>query len=182
MKIGFFGSQGTGKTTTMNAFKSNPSFRHYSTITSRAREASKSGLPLNTDATPLSQLLVTVSRCNEDINAGHCNVISDRTPLDSLAYTLYSVENKWSDYYEQFYIDTSWNLVSACMSKYDALFYFPVYWSPKSDGVRSSDKTYQEDIDKIIRRAATSMGITSFTMPNDSVEKRVEFIRSQINV
>ncbi len=179
MRIGFTGSHGTGKTSVAKSLVSD--WTDYAFVPSSARQMAASGFSVNREADPLSQLLTTVARiADEDkLNTEKLYTVSDRTPLDSLAYTVYQSENIWSGV-GRAYFDVTCRLVQNHMTKYDAIFYFPCYWTPKDDGLRDSDPLYQKAIDKSIQKYLIAMRVNHFVVPNESVSQRVIFVQQSI--
>lgn len=180
MKIGFFGAQGTGKTALIEAMQADPYFKHFNVIKSSSRIAKESGRPINKDAGRLDQLLITVNRCVSDLQTpGH--VMSDRTPLDSIAYSLYQEMYQWpDDDVAEYYWATSLGLVQNIMPKYDRLYYFPVYWLPVADGVRIADPDYQKEIDVLMRKVAEDLELKYETVPDVSVSQRLGWLKAQL--
>lgn len=183
MRIGFTGSQGTGKTTLAKEMVRQ--WPEYVYVPSTARAAAAAGLLINRDADPLSQILTTVSRCTEEDrlyrqSAG--NVISDRTPLDSLAYTIYQNETVWkkTPFNPDFYMDLTYKFVREHMYKYDIVYYFPIYWGPKGDGIRDPDAQYQQDIDEYVQSMLSSMKVQHLVMPKGSTQDRFVFVEESL--
>ena len=85
MKIGFTGTVSVGKTTLVNALKELPEFKHYNFATERSKYLRDLGIPLNTDSTLKGQTIFLAERCSELINE---NIITDRTVIDVMAFTL----------------------------------------------------------------------------------------------
>ena len=85
MKIAFTGAQSTGKTTLLQAVKSNEEFRYkYEFIDEITRRMVKKGLKINEAGGNTTQLLIM----NEHIkNLLYQNVIMDRCVLDGVVYT-----------------------------------------------------------------------------------------------
>jgi hypothetical protein len=180
MFIGFTGSHGTGKTTTAEALEK---ISGWSFMGSTARTAAATGLPVNKDATELSQLLVTVSRANQVLSYDVSRtIVTDRTPLDSYAYTTYQAENMWtkddSDLSMFWYLEQSKTLVRHSMQRYEKVFYFPVLWGPEDDGLRIQDVSYQRSIDERIRLLLQDMDIEYVKMPDGTPEERAFFIKA----
>lgn len=174
MRIGFTGSQGVGKTTVSELMRADQRFDDYFFPVSSARLLISSGI--NTEATPLNQLLIMLHRVN-NIQASP-NVVSDRTAIDSWAYSQYQSEHVWNkDEVPPGYEEITRRFVELAMRDIDLLVYFPVFWLPEYDGVRSPVLNYQTEIDKYIIK-----GIERFyagpvlTMCNESASARADRI------
>jgi GTPase SAR1 family protein len=179
MRIGFCGSQGVGKTTTANAWLENieaNDFDRWLMVPSTARMSKDAGFGINREASPDSQLFTMVARiAKEDQLERIASVISDRTPLDSMAYTQYQRDNVWKKD-TSFYYEMCWELTKSHMDKYDVIFYFPIGWPPQADGVRDTDPEYQKDIDTRVKSLTEEMEVGVVTMPVNTVQSRVEFV------
>lgn len=180
MRIGFTGAQGTGKTMVSQALKKRPEFQAYYFPPSSARLLVTAGI--NKDASPLSQFLITVDRVMTI--AAYPDVVTDRTAIDSWAYTEYQLMHSWTpDEVPTGYAAITNQYVDLAMLQIDHLFYFPPYWPPVGDGYRSAERRYQLDIDDLIRH-----GIRKFypgqreciTMPEATVADRVEMVLDSI--
>jgi len=178
MKIGFTGAHGTGKTMTAQALKATGKFDDFYFPPSSARLLFGDGI--NTSATPLSQILITMDRTNNI--AGHQNVITDRTAIDSWAYTEYQMITVWSpDEVPTGYAAITNQYVDRAMNDIDLLVYFPPFWLPKDDGIRLTDRNYQRNIDDLIKKGINMFYAGSVLhMKNESVQRRVEAIMSEI--
>jgi len=180
MYIGFIGSHGTGKTTTAEELSS---MMDIPFLGSTARTASAYGLEVNQEATMMSQLLVTVSRANQVLGGFDSkDLITDRTALDSYAYTTYQADYVWpSDSSMRWYIDQSWRLVQNAMKKYDSLFFFPILWAPKEDGLRKTDLKYQAAIDDRLRMFIRESTLNNIVvMPPGTPTERAHFIQASV--
>ena len=146
MRIGMTGAHGTGKSTVTEYLKTLDRFKHFYCPPSSARVLQAFGI--NDKADPLGQWLITVDRHNNICSDQ--DVITDRTPIDSWAYSMYMKES-WN--VPQAYFDILDEYVGRAMKDIDLLVYFPVYWDLEDDGVRSLDKAYQNNIDDWILTA-----------------------------
>lgn len=181
MRIGFTGAQGTGKTTLLRAVEN--SGMGFKVVPSTARQALQAGFKVNRDADMLSQLVTTVSRCatEDSLYRQHNKTLSDRTPLDSLAYTFYQMGKVWTEKPNMYYWNISSGLAIEHMYKYDYVFYFPPYWAPKQDGVRDGDVNYQTDIDQIILDLTKDFEIDYYVMPKGTTEERLSFLTKLVD-
>ena len=175
MRIGFTGSQGSGKTTLAELVAEQ--FDGVTFVPSTARVALQQGYKINTEADPISQLLTTVSRIAAEYNARGHIILSDRTPLDSLAYTCYQYDKVWSEEEKTgFYLDTSFAVVEQAMERYDHIFYFPPYFAPAADGVRSVNTDYQIRIDGYIRKLIKKFDLPVHEVPFTHPLARLEWL------
>lgn len=170
MRIGFCGSQGTGKTSVADYLRGMDIFEDFHFPPSSAR--SLKNVKINKQANALDQILITLDRYTNIISQP--DVITDRTPVDSWAYSTYVNDADMSgDYFGV--VD---RFTREAMKAIDILVYFPVLWTPAHDGVRSMDVVYQQSIDALIIE-----GIERFcpyhellVMANESVEDRADKI------
>lgn len=183
MKIGFTGSQGTGKTSLVEHAVNQTFFRRrgFTKTPSTARETLKAGYSINRDADQLSQLVTILARMNKEIElqAKGANLLSDRTLLDSLAYAAYSMNNIWREP-NAYYWQQIESLVKSYMPSYDLVVYFPVYWEPKSDGVRDDDPVWQKEIDMFIVSFLEAYKIKHIVCQNESVAGRSYWLEQEI--
>jgi hypothetical protein len=178
MKIGFTGASGQGKTTTAERLLLYPEFIHFKYIKSTSRIAAQHGYAINESATPLSQLLITNSRiAAESQYTGH-SYVSERTPLDSLAYTnVVSLKNGgWDDYY----MAISEQIVQSYMSRYDFVFYFPLRLEVQGDIYRSSDPQFHIDVDLTIKLLLQLWDVKHYTLTKIDPQERVDEIRNYL--
>lgn len=178
IKIGMAGAHGTGKTSMANAMIKMQAFSKSVIVPSTARQIKEYGYPINREATELSQLLVPLLRMVDEYEAepGAENeaLISDRTLVDSLAYTMYQNDHVWeSGALVEF---VSRRLTEMHMNTYDYVLYFPIYWDGVEDGVRDPDEEYRRAIDTNILSILELMNIRYFQVPNISPEMRAEWV------
>jgi GTPase SAR1 family protein len=143
MKIGFCGTMSVGKTTLVKALQEKGIFPGYEFVTERSKYLSELGIPLNTDSTLKGQTIFLAERCAELICE---NIVTDRTVLDVMAFTLlakdirYSSKEKFVDFAKYF------------LGDYDYIFYIsPEGIEIEDNGVRTTDSSYREEVDFSIK-------------------------------
>jgi len=141
MKIGITGAQSVGKTTLLNALRSEKLFKNYVVCDEVTRRVKSYGLPINEDGTDITQRLIM----NEHIvNVFmYSNMLTDRTALDGLVYSLYLYKNNkitanTLKYVRQVYY--------AVRDSYDYVFYIEPEFEIVDDGVRSNNKQFRDEI------------------------------------
>lgn len=179
MRVGFMGSHSTGKTTVAEEIVKSRLLPDSVFVPSTARKIAAAGYPANEQATEVSQILVTLSRIideNTIASGNHAYTFSDRTPLDSLAYTFWQAEHVWQMPGDSPYLTYSRALVLDHMTKYDHIFYFPVEWDLVDDGFRSTDIKYRMEIGGLVKSLADFYGVRYHTMPNVSPMARAAYV------
>ena len=142
MKIGLCGTMSVGKTTLVNALKELEEFKGYNFATERSKYLMSLGIPLNTDSTLKGQTIFLAERCSELM---YDNIITDRTILDVMAFTLNakSISNQDKELFE--------NYASGFIKEYDYIFYIsPSGLDIEDNGVRETDEYYRDLIDHSI--------------------------------
>lgn len=144
MRIGITGAQSVGKTTLLNALRSEKLFKDYVICDEVTRRVKGYGLPINEDGNIITQRLIM----NEHIyNAFmHENMLTDRTALDGLVYTSYlcskgKVDNNTMNHVREVFTKV-WPM-------YDHVFYIEPEFDIVNDGVRSVDVEFRDTIASI---------------------------------
>lgn len=176
MKIGFCGTMSVGKTTLVNALKELPEFKHYYFATERSKYLRDLGIPLNTDSTLKGQTVFLAERCSELL---HENVITDRTVLDVMAFTMCaeSIDLLDKDKFEKY--------ASSFIKEYDYIFYVsPVGVPIEDNSVRTTNVEYRKQIDNMIKYlCSTNLNkINNFAIISGTVENRIDQVKSYLNL
>ena len=170
MKIGLCGTMSVGKTTLVNALKETDQFKNYAFRTERSKFLMEQGIPLNTDSTLKGQTVFLAERCAELIQP---NIITDRTVIDVMAFTMnaksipYQDKENFEDYASEF------------IREYDHIFYISPYGIPIEDnGVRETDEHYRDIIDFTITTLIKKYGhrCPSIEKISGSTEERIKQI------
>jgi len=150
MKIAVSGTQCTGKTSTINLIKQSfinnnksedfPILDHHKFSGSKTHEILDLGLKLNDSADDISQTIMLSNYLKDTIEL---NLISDRCILDNCVYTAHQYQiGKCSESLFKLTTELYYKLVS----KYDYIFYFPPEINIISNGIRSVDHSYRNEI------------------------------------
>lgn len=182
MKIGFTGSQGTGKTTLAQTMVAEPNFRDYIFVPSAARDSMKAGFKINKEAGRVDQVVTTMARVAKEHEAlKQENVIADRMLIDSHAYSTYQKECVWiAQPSDEYLLEVSRSLALISADRYDRIFFFPPYWAPVNDNVRALDAAYQLSVSDIIEEFLMTNDVKFDVVPQCSVQDRLEWITKEI--
>lgn len=142
MKIGICGTHSTGKTTLVEALRTEDYFRDYFFDINVTRWVKETGLPINENTSDASQEINLLKRI------AHLNsfdkLICDRTIVDVLAYSTAGkqITSRSIDYQVRLY--------ELNVHKYDYIFYLPMDIAVVDDGVRAIEPEYRQKIDDLI--------------------------------
>ena len=176
MKIGFTGTVSVGKTTLVKSLQELPEFKHYNFATERSKYLRDLGIPLNTDSTLKGQTIFLAERCSELIQT---NVITDRTIIDVIAFTLnaQSINTVYKHEFEKY--------ASTFIEEYDWIFYVsPAGVKIEDNNVRTTDADYRNQIDQTIKHLYSEhlWRIKNFGIIAGSNEDRIKQVKSYLNL
>jgi len=141
MRIGITGAQSVGKTTLLNALRSEKLFKDYVICDEVTRRVMSYGLPINEDGTDMTQRLIMNEHIVNVFMNG--NMLTDRTALDGLVYSVYlNNKNKISSSTLKYAKD----IFKKVWNSYDYVFYIEPEFEIVDDGVRSIDKQFRDEI------------------------------------
>lgn len=170
MKVGITGAQSVGKTTLLNALRSEKFFTSYTICDEVTRRVRSYGLPINEDGTGITQRLIM----NEHIYNVFMfdKMLTDRTALDGLVYTTYltkkgKVEASVLRHVRQIF-DRVW-------PKYDHVFYIEPEFDIIDDGVRSVNMNFRDEIAELFD-AFIDKEKLAMTRVKGSVRNRVDTV------
>lgn len=141
MRIGICGAQSVGKTTLLNALRSEPVFKGYEICNEVTRRVKSYGFDINENGNDITQKLIMHEHIVNIFM--YSDMIADRTVLDGLVYSKYlrnhsKISTETLDYIYKIY--------SKCIVKYDLLFYVPPEFDMEDDGTRSVDIEFRNKI------------------------------------
>ena len=187
MVISISGAQCTGKTTLINALKNIDLFKEETVFMgSPSRKANDQGVKINSQADYLSQMWIYVTYVKDFIEAFQKmprNIVSDRCLLDVLCYTEYIQKNKLVDPHLRSkwaeLVDTITQNLFELEDYYDCHIILHPEFELIEDGVRSTDKDFQREIDKLFIknvRMLQDFSPNKILYVTGSVEERVDQI------
>jgi nicotinamide riboside kinase len=141
MKIAISGAQSVGKTTLLNALRSEEALKDYKFCFEVTRRVKGYGLSINEDGDDTTQRLIMQEHI---VNAFmYDNMIADRCALDGLVYSHYLAENKKIT--EKTY-QFAESVFHKLMPEYDLVFYIPPEFPIEDDGIRSINTFFRDRI------------------------------------
>ena len=173
MKIALIGTHGTGKTTL--AYELTAELKKQGINATMCTEvARRCPLPINRKGDFHSQLWIFVTQIKEEIEAekDYEFVVCDRSVLDTYVYTRYLLTEA----------DTEriWALAKEHLKTYDLLFRMPIIDGYMAqDGVRDTDKRFQQDIDAMMNEFLKESKIPYIELPKTN---QLKFILSKIAI
>lgn len=172
MRIGITGSQSVGKTTLLNALRSERLFLDYSICDEVTRRVKSYGLPINENGTDVTQRLIMNEHA---VNVFmHEKMLADRVALDGYVYSTYLHKKGLISNDTMKYVYGVFSKVWPC---YDHVFYIEPEFDIVDDGVRSVNVEFRDEIadlfDHIVEKEKLHLSLTKV---KGSVRNRVSTI------
>lgn len=174
MKIVFSGTHGTGKTTLLNVLKNQTSLiNSYEFITEVSRTLQKEGkVRINENGDDQSQYAIALK--NYEIYSSYKNFISDRSLLDVMCYTKYLYDHKRCSKKCLIFIE---QLFKQC--NYDIIFYIEPEFDLVTDGVRSSNIIFRDEVKNCFRYYINKFNIKVIKI-SGTIDERLKIIKEEI--
>lgn len=174
MKIGIAGAQSVGKTTLLNALRSEPCFKHYKICDEVTRQVRAMGFDINENGSDKTQHMIMLKHL-ENVFMNN-NMITDRTALDCLVYTRYLWKNGKVTDNTMNHITTMFGKMWHC---YDIVFYIGPEFDIVDDGVRSVDEIFRDSIVEEFKQAIAELQLHKdrFFYLSGSVVSRVNRVK-----
>jgi len=154
-KLAFIGSHGVGKTTL--CFELAARLKRLDRRVDMVKEVARScPLPLNRETTTAAQAWILHTQIAREIETAkdHDIVICDRAALDNYAYLVAKFGRG----------EPLDSLVRWWMQSYALLVWVPVIADPRFDGVRDTDRLYQQRINEVIGELVEAFGIQALRL------------------
>jgi nicotinamide riboside kinase len=170
MKIGITGAQSVGKTTLLNALRSEKLFKDYVVCDEVTRRVKGYGLPINEEGTDITQRLIMNEHIVNVFMYG--NMLTDRTALDGLVYSAYLYNKNQISANTLKYVREVFNKV---WHSYDYVFYIEPEFEIVDDGVRSINKQFRDEIAELFEYVIEKENLSMLRVKG-SVRNRVNTI------
>jgi nicotinamide riboside kinase len=170
MRIGITGAQSVGKTTLLNALRSEKLFKDYVICDEVTRRVKGYGLPINEEGTDNTQRLIMNEHIVNVFMNG--NMLTDRTALDGLVYSAYLYNKNQISANTLKYVREVFNKV---WHSYDYVFYIEPEFEIVDDGVRSINKQFRDEIAELFEYVIEKENLSMLRVKG-SVRNRVNTI------
>jgi len=170
MKIGITGTHSTGKTTLLNALRSEPLLRNYEVCDEVTRQIKSWGFDINEAGTDVTQRLIMMKHIENIVL--YEDMITDRTVLDGLVYT------RWLFEHDRISSDTflyAEEVFDAIWDEYDYMFWLRPEFALIEDGVRSNNLEFRKEIDHLFDHYITTKNLNVVHVTG-SVRERINKI------
>lgn len=170
MRIGISGAQSVGKTTLLNALRSEKIFKDYHIANEVTRRVASYGLPINESGTDTTQKLIMQEHIVNTFMYG--NFIADRTAWDGYVYSCYLWNNSKISYDT---LQHAREVFVKVQPTYDVQFYINPEFDIENDGVRSIDLGFRNSIVQLFNNTAKDYKLKVINL-SGSVRERVDTV------
>lgn len=168
-KIGITGAHGVGKTTLLNVVAETKEFENTKIITGVQRWLKANfKIGISENGNYKSQKMIAANHSYNLIM--YDNFITDRTPIDVLAYTIW-MKNNGKVSYDGLVEIEEWTRKT--YSLIDDYFYIPPEFDLVNDDIRPVEQKVQQEIDRIIKELLHKYDIPYYTLTG-STKNRFE--------
>jgi len=172
-RIGFCGTQNTGKTTLVKALSELPEFKDFHISTERSKYLRDLGIPLNTDSSLLGQFVFLAERASELMRD---KLLTDRTIWDVSAFTLSA--KSIGEYEKAGFIESALLLADY----YDIVFYVnPEGIEIEDNGVRETNAKYRDEIDNNIKNMLRNFPPKYLVEIKGTTEERLKIVLDELD-
>ena len=175
MRIGITGTQSTGKTTLLNALRSEEVFNNYAICDEVTRWVKSVGIDINEGGSNLSQELVMMKHIYNIFM--YEDMLTDRTAIDGLVYSLWLYNN---DKISGQMLSKVRHIFDKLISSYDLIFFIEPEFNIKDDGVRSINVQFRDEINDLFKEVLTKNNIKTYKLTG-SVRERVDQVLEIVN-
>lgn len=174
MRIGISGAQSVGKTTLLNALRSEKCFKDYIIRNEVTRTIRSYGIDINENGSDVSQLLIMKEHIYNLVMFP--DMLTDRTSLDGIVYThwLHQKGRVTNECFEE-----CLQVFETTRGMYDYMFYINPEFPIENDGVRSADPIWQNEIVEIFKHYLMAYNMPTIIV-SGSVRERVNIILKTI--
>ena len=175
MSIGISGAHGVGKTTVGDEVKRQwRGGRNVLMAVDTARSLAKQGIRINMASGTDDYLAFLTVRLRDMLRLHADLVIFERTLIDVLVFMELNGDARGWLY------ELTNELIQWQMSKLNLYFYIPIEFKTKADGIRISDSSVNEEIDKITKRMLQKHR-PDYIALTGSIAKRVDTVLESLS-
>jgi len=172
MRIGFAGAHGVGKTVLSNILQEFfPDHKRYVNIQRAFKYFFKDKFDITKNRTYESQIIISSHYVSELIL--NPNLIADRTLYDVYGYTYCSKNISVAE------ANNIRRITEDALKLYDKIFYIPIEFPIKDDGIREQDENYRHQIDLEIKKWLDYYKYNYITLKG-TVEQREKLLKYEL--
>ncbi len=174
MRIGITGAHSVGKTTLLNALRSELLFKDFAICNEVTREVKEMGFDINESGNDQTQLMIMQKHIvNIFMND---NMVTDRIALDCLVYSTYlNMKGKISNNT----MTKIKHMYNRIMPHYDYIFYIRPEFDIVDDGVRSIDVSFRDGVVDLFEGYISESKLKVYPLTG-SVRNRVDTLMKTI--